>query len=64
MATLKRTDSKPLKDTQPPPPPRECIACCDPDEEYLVKPCRECNADYCRGCLERMFVDATTDRSR
>lgn len=65
MATLKRTDSRPLKDGNPPPtPPRECVACCDGDAEELIKPCRDCDTDYCITCVVSMFEDASTDRTR
>ncbi|KAK5173784.1 uncharacterized protein LTR77_002465 [Saxophila tyrrhenica] len=60
MATLKRSDSKTLKED---PPPRACIICTEKDIP-LVKPCRSCNTDYCEECLEGMFVAAVEDQTR
>lgn len=57
MATLKRKPSKVIL------PPRSCIVCTDV-EVQLVRPCRNCETDYCVVCLVGMFTAATTDRSR
>ncbi|KAK3713036.1 hypothetical protein LTR37_008721 [Vermiconidia calcicola] len=59
MATLKRTDSKPLKEQ----PQRSCIACTETDTQ-LIRPCRTCESDYCVECLVDMFISATIDRTR
>ena len=61
MASLKRTDSKTLKET----PPRSCVACTETeDNTKLLRPCRTCSSDYCVECLIDMFTAATTDRAR
>ena len=57
MATIKRSDSKSLKEA----PPRSCMACTE-TELPLVRPCRYCDSDYCIDCLIDMFT--TPDQTR
>lgn len=66
-ATLKRTDSKVLKEK--PVPARSCVVCTatedDAEEDIaLIRPCRDCDEDYCVGCLAEMFTGAVRDPTR
>lgn len=50
----------------------QCLVCCtqlpkEKDLEYsskVVKPCRECDNEYCGDCVKKLFIDACKDMSR
>ena len=59
-----RTNMAATKTEAPPAPKPSCCACGESPDTSFIRPCRDCDTDYCYGCLHEMFIGATKDSTR